>query len=56
MKSTTPPTLANSNAIPNNAELKIYVPYSEDHSILNNYKVATNWSAHANKLVEYQEE
>ena len=31
---------------------KIYVPYSEDHSVLNAYKTATNWSTWANYIVE----
>lgn len=50
---TTPPTLAKSNAfsgIPN--DCKIYVPYSADHSILNAYKTATNWSTYASYMVE----
>lgn len=51
---TTPPTLANSNAftIDMNALLKIYVPYSADHSILTAYQTASNWSAVADKIVE----
>lgn len=41
---TTPPTLDGSNAfnyLP--TDCKIYVPYSEDHSVLNAYKTATNY-------------
>ena len=51
--STTPPTLANSNAFSDNPSgVKIYVPYSADHSVLNAYKTATNWSTHASKIYE----
>ena len=51
---TTPPTLANANAFSTNvnSSLKIYVPYSADHSVLNAYKTATNWSTHASIIVE----
>lgn len=55
-KSTTPPTLAASSGIfPNMNEgggRTIYVPYSSDHSILNAYKTASNWSALANYIEE----
>lgn len=57
MKPTTPPTL-NSNAfgysstLPAGADARIYVPYSEDHSILAAYKAATNWSKYASYIVE----
>ena len=50
---TTPPTLDNSNAftgIP--SDCVIYVPYSSDHSILNAYKAATNWSSYTSYLQE----
>lgn len=50
--STTPPTLGNTASIYKFTDLKIYVPYSEDHSILNAYKSATNWSSYANYLFE----
>lgn len=52
VKPTTPPTLGTAvfNSIP--SDCKIYVPYSADHSILNAYKTATNWSAQASKMVE----
>jgi len=50
---TTPPTLANKNAFNSIADdCKIYVPYSEDHSILNAYKNATNWSTYADYIFE----
>lgn len=50
---TTPPTLASTSAfsgIP--ADCVIYVPYSEDHSILEAYKTATNWSTYASHIQE----
>lgn len=50
MKGTTPPTLANSNAIV--APSVIMVPYSADHSVLNAYKTASNWSTHADRIFE----
>jgi len=37
------------------SSLKIYVPYSADHSVLNSYKSATNWSSHADKIFELNE-
>lgn len=52
-KSATPPTLANSNAFTGiNSRCVIYVPYSADHSILDAYKTATNWSTYASKMQE----
>ena len=56
MKPTTPPTLNSStfgysSALPNTAA-KIYVPYSDDHSILAAYQSATNWSKFAAYMVE----
>lgn len=53
LKRYVPPTLANSdafNSIP--SDCVIYVPYSEDHSILDAYKTATNWSTYASKMQE----
>lgn len=49
---TTPPTLAASSAIGGPSDLKIYVPYSADHSVLNAYKTATNWSSLSSKIYE----
>lgn len=53
---TTPPVLANafsSVSWMNGAGgRKIYVPYSADHSVLNAYKTATNWSTYASYIVE----
>lgn len=51
--STTPPTLASTNAFNGIvADCIIYVPYSEDHSILEAYKTATNWSTYASYMQE----
>lgn len=51
----TPPT-AGATPFGNCTSLeKIYVPYSEDHSILNAYKVATNWTTYASKIFELDE-
>jgi hypothetical protein len=56
LKPTTPPTLDNASAFStNNGNTYIqvmYVPYSEDHSILTAYQTATNWSTYANYMVE----
>lgn len=54
MKPTTPPTLANTNAFPNFTRPGnvITVPYSSDHSILEAYQTATNWSTFASYMVE----
>lgn len=49
---TTPPALAASSAIGGPSDRLIYVPYSADHSILNAYKTATNWSSLAKYIVE----
>lgn len=51
--STTPPSLAGaSNMFSTSDRLSIYVPYSADHSILNAYKTATNWSSFASYIEE----
>ena len=50
---TTPPTLNNTNAfsgIP--SDCVMYVPYSADHSVLNTYKTASNWSDYASYMQE----
>lgn len=55
-KATTPPTLA-TNAFQNtNSTFKIYVPYSSDHSVLNSYKAATNWSAYESRIYELNQD
>lgn len=51
--STTPPQLASTNAFNNiYSDCIFYVPYSEDHSILEAYKAATNWSTYASYMVQ----
>lgn len=49
---TTPPTLGTTVFANISSQCKIYVPYSADHSILNAYKTATNWSTYASYIVE----
>ena len=50
---TIPPTLSSTNTFRNiPADCIIYVPYSEDHSILEAYRTATNWSTYASKIQE----
>lgn len=63
VRADTPPTLGsnafhkyNSGVASINTALKIYVPYSEDHSILEAYKAATNWSVHASRIFELTED
>lgn len=57
IRATTPPTLSNTNAFSNNASgRKFYVPYSADHSILNAYKAASNWSTYASAIFELDED
>jgi hypothetical protein len=57
LRAATPPTLSNTDALSGtNANLKIYVPYSADHSILDAYKGATNWSSYASKMYELDED
>ena len=50
---TTPPKLSNANAFTGiSADCIIYVPYSADHSILEAYKTASNWSNYASYMQE----
>lgn len=52
-KGTTPPTMANTNAFNQyHTQMVIYVPYSEDHSVLEAYKTANNWSTYASYIQE----
>ena len=54
---TVPPTVSNANFIQAGSTEAIYVPYSEDHSILNAYKTANNWSTYlSEKLYELTED
>lgn len=56
MRPTVPPSAATINIFDSrNVYLKIYVPYSADHSILNAYKTATNWTTYASKIYELDE-
>lgn len=53
LKPTTPPTLSNVNSfdgVPSSCVF--YVPYSADHSVLDAYKTASNWSTFADQMVE----
>lgn len=51
--SMTPPTLSSTTVFNNMpSDCIFYVPYSEDHSILEAYKTATNWSTYADKIQE----
>ncbi len=54
-KATNPPSLTTTSLTGTNTNLKIYVPYSADHSILDAYKAATNWSSYASKMYELDE-
>ncbi len=64
MRKTTPPTLGNDQVFHRdnglggfyiNSGIKIYVPWSSDHSILDAYKAATNWRVYANYIYELDE-
>lgn len=56
MRPTTPPTAASINIFYSYPTyLKIYVPYSADHSILNAYKTASNWTQFASRIYELDE-
>lgn len=52
--STTPPTLAAAgvNSLSTGTGVSIYVPYSADHSVLEAYQNATNWSTYAAYMQE----
>ena len=49
---TTPPTLGTTAFSSIQSYTKIYVPYSADHSVLEAYKTATNWSTYASYMEE----
>ena len=50
---TTPPAIANKSTFTNiQSDCIIYVPYSEDHSILEAYKTANFWSTYASWMQE----
>jgi len=49
----TPPAISNKNEFKNiQTDCIIYVPYSEDHSILEAYKTANYWSTYASQMQE----
>lgn len=53
LKPTTPPTLSATSAISSMpSDCIIYVPYTADHSVLNAYKSASNWSTYASRIME----
>ena len=52
VKPTTPPTIEPTAFTSIYAGMTIYVPYSEDHSILEAYKAATGWASKADSIVE----
>ena len=53
LQPTTPPTLSNTNAFTSMpSDCVIYVPYSADHSILEAYQTAQNWSTYASYMQE----
>ena len=53
MLPTAPPTLTNANTFTGiSSDCIIYVPYSEDHSVLNAYKTASIWTNWATQMQE----
>ena len=52
MKPTTPPTIQSNTFNNIHSDCKIIVPKSENQSVLNAYKSATNWSSNASKMEE----
>lgn len=51
-RATTPPTVPATNAVQFVGASRIYVPYSDDHSILDAYKAATNWATYSSRMYE----
>ena len=49
---TTPPSIQSSTFTNIPSDCIIYVPYSADHSVLNAYKTASNWSNQSSKIQE----
>ena len=56
VRADTPPSLGSDALTGTNANLKIYVPYSSDHSILQAYQAASGWSSYSTKMYELDEE
>lgn len=52
VKPTSPPTLASDSLNGIESDCIIYVPYSSDHSVLNTYKGASQWSNYASQIQE----
>lgn len=53
LQRTTPPTLSNVNAFNNlPSDCIIYVPKSDNHTVLDAYKAATNWSTYEAQMQE----
>lgn len=52
LKPTTPPTLTAANSVVLPDSCIIYVPKSTNHTVLNAYKAATNWSQYASQMQE----
>ena len=52
VRATTPPALEATAFTESIANLTIYVPYSEDHSVLNAYLAATGWSGRGDQIRE----
>lgn len=55
VRADTPPSLGSDALTGTNANLKIYVPYSSDHSILQAYQAASGWSSYSTKMYELDE-
>ena len=55
IKATSVPTLGTDSLTGTPSSLKIYVPYSSDHSILSAYQAATNWSSYSANMYELDE-
>lgn len=52
LKPTTPPTAGTTIFSGCDSSLKIWVPYSADHSVLTNYKGTSNWIDYASQIYE----
>ena len=53
VRASSPPTLGGASAFANlPSDCVIYVPYSSNHSILNSYQTASNWSTYASYMQE----
>ena len=50
-----PPTFSDSNSVKLGSLIKVYVPYSADHSVLAAYKSAPNLSVYADQIYEEEE-